>query len=134
MVILFALTLESITFHYGNTVCSQTSRFEFVIFLTSIFCYIAHLAAPLSPLSPLFTIGTNISFPCFRGKNHHRARGMFPPTGVSTVDRYWGLWAVQQLHGVHSLLATLRTNCDTALNEKVVKSTLRSLSRLVRKN
>lgn len=42
---------------------------------------------------------------------------------------YWGLWAVQQLHGVQSLLATLRTNC-VALNEKVVKSTLRSLSDL----
>ena len=49
--------------------------------LASIFCYIAHLAAPLSPLSPLFTIGTNSSFPCFRGKNNHRARGMFPLWG-----------------------------------------------------
>lgn len=45
---------------------------------------------------------------------------------------YWGLWAVQQLHGVQSLLATLRTNCDVfnEKSEKVVKSTLRSLSDL----
>ncbi|CAJ1359238.1 unnamed protein product, partial [Effrenium voratum] len=37
---------------------------------------------------------------------------------------YWGLWAVQQLHGVGSLLATLRKTQRV----EVVRSTLRSLS------
>ncbi|CAE6919436.1 unnamed protein product [Symbiodinium natans] len=37
---------------------------------------------------------------------------------------YWGLWAVQQLHGIGSLLGTLRGNW----NADVVKQTLRSLS------
>ena len=52
----------------------------------------------------------------------------------SCLGRYWGLWAVQQLHGVQSLLATLRTNCDVfnEKSEKVVKSTLRSLSFLAK--
>ncbi|CAK9091796.1 unnamed protein product [Durusdinium trenchii] len=44
---------------------------------------------------------------------------------------YWGLWAVQQLHGVKSLLATLQYSCSRDhFNEKVVQSTLRSLSDL----
>ena len=30
---------------------------------------------------------------------------------------YWGLWAVQQLHGVKSLLQTLQNNCIT-FNDK----------------
>ena len=32
-------------------------------------------------------------------------------------QRYWGLWAVQQLHGVKSLLGTLQNNCLT-FNDK----------------
>lgn len=39
---------------------------------------------------------------------------------------YWGLWAVQQLHGFGSLLGTLRAHS----NPDVVKQTLRSLSDL----
>ena len=39
---------------------------------------------------------------------------------------YWGLWAVQQLHGSASLLSTLRANS----NPDVVMQTLRSLSGL----